>query len=356
MITNPSSFPSELQKVPFRIQTLVCSETGVTTVESRSIPLLSANELLVRMDACGICGTDVAKVYDDYFPKPVQLGHELVATVVESKNQKFRAGQRVAIAHHAPDYASHYTRRGSAPMDLQFKRSNIDPGGFAEFIRIPADLVQHTVLPIPDAMPDLRAVFMEPLACCLRALDRISLLEGDTVVIVGVGAVGMLFVPLLRDRTVNILVSDVRAERLDLAKTWGARGGCLANEGKLAELVGAETDHRGADVVILTVVTRATLEVAMESVRDGGTILLFGSKPAQSFPVNWWDVWRREINLISSYSSTPDLLPRALALLQRKDYPLETLVSHVLPLSDAARGFHLVHDGAASKVVITNEK
>ncbi|MFN8441502.1 MAG: alcohol dehydrogenase catalytic domain-containing protein [Caldilineaceae bacterium] len=337
------------------MQTITCSETGIINIESQVIPGLSSGELLVRMNACGICGTDVTKVYDDYFRKPVQLGHELVATVVESKNENFRTGQRVAIAHHAPDYASHYTRRGSAPMDLQFKRSNIDPGGFAELIRIPELLVQHTVLPVPDGMPDLRAVFMEPLACCLRALDRILLLEGDTVVIVGVGAVGMLFVPLLRDRTINILVSDVRKERLELAKVWGASGDSLVSEGNIAELAKAETDRRGADVVILTVVTRATLEVAMESVRDGGTILLFGTKPAQSFPINWWDIWRREINLISSYSSTPDLLTRAMALLKRKDYALETLISHVLPLSEAPRGFQLVHDGAASKVVITGE-
>lgn len=338
------------------MKNLTCSATNFLAIQDFDTPAISPGELLVQLNACGICGTDIAKVYDDYFLKPVQLGHELVATVVESQSTRFRAGQRVAIAHHAPDYSSHYTRRGSAPMDLEFKISNIEPGGFAELIRVPADLVQHTVLPVPRAMPDLRAVFMEPLACCLRAMDRIDLLEGDSALIVGVGAVGMLFVPLLRDRSVTTLVTDVRKERVTLAKKWGASDGCVVGEGDIAELVGADTERRGADVVILTVVTRATMQVAMESVRDGGTILLFGTKPKQEFPADWWSIWRREINLISSYSSTPELLPRAMALLKRADYPLETLVSHVLPLSEAAKGFELVHEGAASKVVITRDR
>ncbi len=342
---------------PCRVFSMIhvtCNTTGAIELINTPSPEISAGELLVQMNACGICGTDIMKVYDDSVHKPVQLGHELVATVVDSRSDRFRRGQRLAIAHHSPDYSSHFTRRGSAPMDLQFKLSNIDPGGFAELIRIPEVLVQHTVQLLPDEMPTLRAVFMEPLACCLRALDRIDLVEGDSALIVGVGAVGMLFVPLLRDRSVTTLAVDTRADRLKLAKTWGATDGALFYAEDAAELAGALTGRRGVDVVLLTVVTSATMTLALESVRDGGTILLFGTKPGQEFPLNWWEVWRREINIVSSYSSTPDLLPRAMAILNRPDYTLEALISHTQPLAEAASGFQLMHQGKASKVVITN--
>lgn len=336
-------------------QVLICSQNGKVTLEKRARPNIVDGEILVRMNACGICGTDISKVYDPYFKKPQQLGHELVATVVDCKSKRFKPGQRVAIAHHAPDYNSHYTKRGSAPMDPAFKSSNIDPAGFAEFIRVPAPLVNHTVIPIPKHVPNNRAVFMEPLACCLRAMNRVSLIEGDTALIIGAGAVGVLFVPLLRDLKVKTLVLDMRPERLQLAKDWGAASGGLVGEENIAEIARTETNGRGADVVILSVVTIATMKTSIDAVRDGGTILIFGSKPHNEITIDWWEIWRREINVVSSYSSTPELLPQAMALLSRDDFQLETLVSHVLPLTEAAQGFELVQAGKAGKVILTNQ-
>jgi L-iditol 2-dehydrogenase len=334
---------------------LLCRETGLVTLTDQDTPSIGAGDLLVRLIACGICGTDVIKVFDPTVRKPVQLGHEIVATVVETGAgvEQFRSGQRVAIAHHAPDYGSHFTRRGSAPMDPVFKASNVDPGGFTEFIRIPAVLVPHTVLPIPDAMPDLRAVFCEPLACCLRALDRVPVIEGDTVLIVGAGAIGVLFVPLLRDRSATVLAADLRQERLDLAADWGAAGCFKVGQDDVAGETRKASGGRGADLVILTVANAKTMDLALASVRDGGTVVLFGVKPDTAPPVDLWQLFRREINLISSYSTTPDLLARSLAILSRKDYALETTVSHALPLAEAAKGFDLLHQGNASKVVIT---
>ena len=322
-------------------------------LEKQVRPEIADGEILVQMNACGICGTDVSKIYDPYFKKPQKIGHELVATVLESKTDRFKIGQRVAIAHHAPDENSHYTRRGSGPMDPVFKSSNIDPGGFAELIRVPALLVNTTVVAVPDFLPTNRAVFMEPLACCLRALDRVSLIAGDTALIIGAGAVGILFVPLLRDLSVKTLVLDTRVERLQLAKDWGAKDGCVVDDGKIVEIAHSETEGRGADVVILCVVNANTMKTALEALRDGGTIIIFGSKPNNELVIDWWQVWRREINLVSSYSATPDILSRAMALLSRDDYPLETLVSQIVPLDSAAQGIELVHGGKAGKIVIS---
>jgi L-iditol 2-dehydrogenase len=330
-----------------------CLEDSKLSIIDQPRPQISDGEILVRMNACGICGTDVAKVYDPYFKKPQQIGHELVATVVETKSDKFKIGERVAIAHHAPDPNSHYTLRGSAPMDPVFKSSNIDPGGFANLIRVPKELVQQTVVAIPEHVPDLRAVFMEPLACCLRALDRVSLQNGDTALIIGAGAVGILFLPLLNDAGVKSIVLDMRTERLELAIQWGAVDGCVVGNGDIAEVAKRHSKGRGVDLVILSVVNKATLDSAQQSIRNGGTILLFGSKPANNFAIDWWEIWRREISLITSYSATPELMPRAMALLAKPNYAFETLVSHSFTLNQAQQAFDLAHEGKASKIVLT---
>lgn len=330
---------------------LLCPATGILEVVEAEAPEPGPGELLVRMRACGICGTDLMKVYDEATPKPVQLGHEVVGVIAATGEgvSGFMPGQRVAVAHHAPDYGSHYTRRGSPTQDPQFKASNISPGGFAELIRVPANLVPHTVIAVPDSVPDERAVFMEPLACCLRALDRAAIAPGDTALIVGAGAIGLLFMPLLRGRGVTTLAADVRQERLQLASHWGA---VAAHD--VEDTSRQLSEGRGVDLVILTVVNPATLATALASVRDGGTIIPFGVKPGMMPEVDLWQLYRREISLVTSYSATPEGLARAMALLAGPAMKLESMISHRLPLAEAATGFDLMHKAQASKVIITN--
>jgi L-iditol 2-dehydrogenase len=340
--------------LPATLRQLTCPETGRVTVVETPLPSLGPGEVLVGEVLCGLCGTDLMKVYSPGVPKPVQLGHEVVGEVVAVGDgvSRVRVGQRVALAHHVPDYSSHFTRRGSAPMDPVFKASNIDPGGFAQFIRLPAAHVAHTLQPVPDGVPDLRAVFMEPLACCLRALDRCPVQEGESVVVVGVGAVGLLFLPLLRDRSATTLAVDLRPERLALAQEWGTTAAALATQPDLGAWVRDHSGGRGADLVILTVVNQAILDGALAWVRDGGRILLFGTKPDNALSLDFWEIWRREIDIVSSYSATPDLFPRAMAILARPEYELERTISHALPLEEAQAGFDLAMQGSASKVVI----
>lgn len=341
-------------RLPATMRHLTCAETGRVSVAEIPAPTPGPGEMVVGDVLCGLCGTDLMKVYTPDVPKPVQLGHEVVGKVVALGEgvSRFRVGQRVALAHHVPDYSSHFTRRGSAPMDPAFKSSNIDPGGFAQFIRLPADHVRHTVQPVPDSVPEQRAVFMEPLACCLRALDRCPVQEGESALVVGVGAVGLLFLPLLRDRSAIPLAVDLRPERLALAQEWGAHAAALATQPDLRAWVGDHTEGRGVDLVILTVVNEPLLTAALGWVRDGGRILLFGAKPGSRLPLDVWELWRREIDLVSSYSATPDLFPRAMAILARTEYPLERTISHILPLDQAQDGFDLAVQGNASKVVI----
>jgi L-iditol 2-dehydrogenase len=334
---------------------LVCTATGILQVVSVPVPEIGDSEILVRMSGCGICGTDLMKVYDAATPKPVQLGHEITGTVEKVGNgiSSLVQGQRVAVAHHAPDYHSHYTRRGSPTQDPAFKASNIEPGGFAEFVRVPANLVPHTVIAVPGHVPDERAVFMEPLACCLRALDRVPVAAGDSALLVGAGAIGLLFVPLLLSQGVATAIADVRPERLDMAKQWGASQTALADSDDTAAASRKVSDGRGVDLVILTVVNAVTLELALLCVRDGGWIIPFGVKPGMMPPVDLWQLYRREVSLVTSYSATPEGLARAMATLAGPGMELESTVSHRLPLLQAAHGFELMHKGQASKVIIT---
>lgn len=333
----------------------VCNTTGTIDLASMPTPALMPGDVLLRLRACGVCGTDLMKIFTPSVAKPVGIGHEVVGVVeaVGSGVTSWQPGMRVAVAHHAPDPASHYTRRGSGPMDPQFKATNIDPGGFAELIRVPAVLAAQTMVPVPDHVSDLRAVFMEPLACCLRALDRVPVLEGDVVLVVGAGAVGMLFVPLLRDRSATVIAADIRPAPLEQAAAWGAETALLEGDPTAAVATArAQSQGRGADMVILTALTPQTLELAQRAVRDGGTILLFGAKPASVIAVDMWEVWRREINLVSSYSSTPDLLPRAMAFLAAGRRPLEKLVTHALSFDNADDAIDVAQRGQAMKAVV----
>jgi L-iditol 2-dehydrogenase len=333
---------------------LTCVAQNTATLQNIAVPAPAPGEIIVRLVMCGICGTDVAKVFGDY-PKPQKLGHEVIGLVhaVGAEVTRFHIGQRVALAHHAPDATSHYAKRGSETMDPQFKRSNIDPGGFSEFIRVPALLVEATVVAIPDHVPDARAVFMEPLACCLRAMDRVAFAQGDSCMVVGAGAVGMLFMPLLRDTGVTVIAADMRAERISLAKHWGAVAGGIPGTDDVAALCRQHSAGRGVDCVVLTIVNPATIALALAAVRDGGTIVIFGGKPGAEFPLPMWDIWLREINLITSYSATPNGLYRALTILSGDGYVgLEQLISHTMPLVEAQDAFELVYQGKASKAIL----
>ena len=334
---------------------VTCNTTGSVDTVDGPMPDLGAGEILVRMTACGICGTDVMKVYDPSTPRPTQLGHEIAGVVHQlgSGVDHLRVGQRVAVAHHAPDPQSHFSLRGSETQDSRFKSSNVFPGGFAEFVRVPAELVPHTVHAVPDHVPDLRAVFMEPLACCLRALDRVAVHAGDTVAVIGVGAIGLLFVPLLKRAGAAVVACDARDDRLALAKEWGADATSLASTGNLAADCKSLSTGRGADLVILTATTAQTLRLALAALRDGGTLVPFGVKPGDEMPFDFWQIYRREISVITSYSATPAGLKQAMALLSGDGFALESLISHALPLDQAGQGFELLHEAKASKVVVT---
>jgi L-iditol 2-dehydrogenase len=316
-------------------------------------PSAATGELLLRVRGCGLCGSDIAKILAPDARGPAVLGHEVVGEVVEAGDGVggFTVGDRVVVAHHVPCGACHYCRRGSESMCRAFKASNLDPGGFAEYVRVPPANVRHAAFRIPDHLPDEEASFVEPLACCVRAVERARVEPGDTAVVVGLGSIGCLFVQLLRRAGATVVGADPLAARAALA---GRLGAAVAGSPDLAATAVRDlTQGRGADLVVLTGGGADVLPWAAAAVRDGGTIHCFAGGPGHELPLPLGTLYHRELTMTSTYSSSPATLARAFWLLAAGKVDTGELISHRLPLERLAEGVELMRRREALKVYVT---
>jgi L-iditol 2-dehydrogenase len=328
-------------------------------VEEWPRPRASAGELLLRLRGCGLCGSDIAKLVALAPAAPAVFGHELVGDVVEvgegagtlASGERPEVGDRVVAAHHVPCGGCHYCRRGSPSMCRAFKASNLDPGGFAELIRVPAANVRHATFRIPPAVSDEAASFVEPLACCARAVRRGRVEGGDTVAVVGLGSVGNLFVQLYTRAGAAVIGVDPIAARRDLARRLGAAD--ADGPDRAGAAIRAHSDGRGADQVLVTGGGAAVLAWAMSVVRDGGTLHVFAGGEGDGLPVPLQALYQREITLTTTYSSSPADLAESFRLITRGEVTVEPLITHRLPLAELAAGVELMRRRQALKVYVT---
>jgi len=200
------------------MKAVVLRGPGALVTEEWARPDIGPGELLVRLRGCGLCGSDIAKIASPPATLPVVVGHEVVGEVAAAgAGAPFAVGERVVTAHHVPCGTCHYCARGSASMCRTFKASNLDPGGFAEFVRVPAENARHATFSLPDQVSDEAASFVEPLACCLRAVKRARVEAGDTAVVVGLGSIGCLFVQILKSVGASVVGVDVLPARAAFA-------------------------------------------------------------------------------------------------------------------------------------------
>ena len=327
-------------------------------IENRPIPSISDSELLVQVHGCGLCGSDILKIVQ-HAPSPVVLGHELTGTIVERGRAvtNFGAGQRVIVAHHVPCGECHYCRRGHYSMCAVFKASNIDPCGFAEYIRVPAQHVQQTTLLLPDTLSPEEGSFTEPLACCVRAVRRTPLHEGDTIVVMGLGSVGLLMLQAVKAMgraagfNLQVYGVDLLPERLQLARRLGADEAFLApaEEQGLHAMLTPYTEGRGADAILLTAPGTRPFMQALASVCKGGTINIFAAHEGAA-PIALETIYKQELTIISSYSSSPEDLRIARDLLASHKVRVDGLISHRLPLERFHEGVALMRERSALKV------
>jgi L-iditol 2-dehydrogenase len=328
-------------------------------LEALPIPTIGAGELLVRVKGCGICATDVSKVDHALVKPPTVLGHEVAGTVAVLGDgvQGFTIGERVVVSHHVPCYACHYCKHANFSMCRTFKASHIDPGGFAEYIRVPALNVQYATFPVPPQLDDEEAAFTEPLACCLRGVKRLGLLLHDTVVLIGLGSIGLMLLQVLKLHRARVIGLDLLSDRLQRAKTLGADLTLHPGQAEVRKAVREVTEGRGADAAILTAGGPQTFVGTVDLLRDGGVLMLFASDP--SHPTAHLDIHRffhRELSIVSSYSPSTIDLQEALALLADRTVRVKDLVTHRVPLAELDRGMLLFRDKEALKVFVEMEK
>lgn len=323
-------------------------------VEDRPIPKIGAGEILLKVRACGICGTDVLKVNRALPKNPVVLGHELVGDVVElgAGNSCFKIGDRIAVAHHVPCGICHYCRHGNHSMCHHFKKTNLDPGGFAEYLRIPAEHVQNTAFLIPENLSDAEGLFVEPLSCCVKNVRRASLQAGDWVVIVGMGSIGLMMLQLLKLIPVHVIALDLKPERLELAKQLGADLALMGNSPELKKIILEKTETRGADLVVFTAGGGRIFQQSFDWIRDGGALNLFASLSDEPIAVSLDALYHHEITVFSSYSPSPQDLVESHRLLVEKKVDVKPLITHFLNLEELQKGIDLINKQEAMKVII----
>jgi L-iditol 2-dehydrogenase len=317
------------------------------------VPAIAGDELLLRMRGCGLCGSDIAKIVAPETSGPAVFGHELVGDVVDvgPRVTGFAPGDRVVAAHHVPCGACHYCARGSHSMCRAFKRSHLDPGGFAEYVRVPGPNVRHATFRLPSHVSDEAAAFVEPLACCLRAAERAGIQPGDTTVVIGLGSIGALLVQVAKREGAVVVGVDLLEERMAHAKRLGADvAGAAADAGAAVREL---SEGRGADQVVVTGGGPAVLGWAASVVRDGGAVHCFAGGGGGSIPIPLATLYERELTLTATYSSSPATLAQAFRLISARALLVEGLITHRLPLDHVGHGVDLVRRHEALKVYVT---
>jgi L-iditol 2-dehydrogenase len=317
-------------------------------------PSIGPGELLVEMRACGLCGTDLAKLSAPQETQGVSLGHELAGVVraVGAGVTRFAPGDRVMAAHHVPCDGCWACRHGNESMCPQFKSTNIDPCGFAELIRLPRLHVDRVTIRMPDQMPFEVASFTEPLACAVRAVQRSHALRDDRIAVVGGGGMGLLIAQTLSARGAIPILLDISESRIALAQALGVTTTINPARQRVQLAVSEMTGGTGLDGVILTVLSEAILAEMQQVLRPGGRVNIFAAprdKPRLS--VDFADLFYRELAILSTYSSTPAALTEAFEFLASNQVSVLPLISHRLPLSAFEEGVELQRSGKATKVI-----
>jgi L-iditol 2-dehydrogenase len=325
-------------------------------VEEMPVPAAGSGEILMKVAACGICGSDVMEWYR-VKKAPLVLGHEVAGEIVQVGNgvKGFREGQRIAASHHVPCNTCRYCRRGHHTVCETLRTTNFFPGGFSEYLLLPALNVDRGVYPLPDEVSDDQATFIEPLACVLRGLRRTGMQPGDSVLVVGSGISGLLYVKLAACLGASrIFATDVEESRLAAARQFGADAVFHAKDVH-PDLLREKNEGLLADIVILCTGAKSAIMTALACVERGGTVLVFApTDDGVEVPLSVNSVfWRTDITLATSYAGTPADHMTALELIRTKRLTVTDMITHRLPLRDTVKGFSLVSEGRDSiKVII----
>jgi L-iditol 2-dehydrogenase len=306
---------------------------GDTRIETAPDPKLEDGDILVSVEACGLCGSDASRWYVEK-KAPTVLGHEPAGYVAASKHPSFMEGDRVFVHHHVPCGKCHDCKHGAETSCELFKKTRLDPGGFSDRVRVPRENVERDVLLLPDPMSFERATFIEPTACSVRAMNKLRWTEDDTVLVVGLGAMGLTNARCSRLRGAKMVIgSDLHAGRRERALESKAVDAVVDATANVHEQVKALTHGRGADHVIVGPSAIPVIEQSYELVAPGGTLLLFSPMaPDKHWNFSPSRLYFHEISITSSYSCGPRETREALELIASGELEVDDLVSHRIAL------------------------
>jgi L-iditol 2-dehydrogenase len=328
-------------------------------IEEMPLPKISPDELLVKIMTCGICGSDVMEWYR-LKKAPLVLGHEATGEIAQAgKNiKKYKLGDRVFVSHHVPCSSCRYCLSGQHTVCETLHTTNYYPGGFSQFIRVPAVNVERGVFLLPKEISFAEGTFIEPLACVIRGQRMVDLKSEQTVLILGAGISGLLHLLAAKSLGVKrIIITDINEYRLKAAKDLGATFAINAKENLVTYLRQVNED-RLADLVIVCTSSFSAFQQALQCVERAGTILCFApTEPGVNLPIPVNDFWRQSIKIMHSYGNAPSDALLVIELMRKKSLPLVKLITHRLSLEQAGLGFQLVASGKdCIKVIIEPNK
>ncbi|MFH1683648.1 MAG: alcohol dehydrogenase catalytic domain-containing protein [Candidatus Margulisiibacteriota bacterium] len=309
-------------------------------LEDRPIPKIGPGELLVKVLASGICGTDVMEWYR-IKKAPRILGHEIAGEIVESKSEKYQTGQRVFVSHHVPCNKCKYCLAGNHTACDVLHKGNYDPGGYSEFIRIPKINVDYGTYVLPEQVSYEEGTMIEPLACVVRGQRVIDVKKGQTVLVLGSGLSGLLNIQLAKLKGAKVIATDINEYRMNKAGEFGADQVVAASQ-KL---------EIKADRIIICTGALQAIGQAFNCIDKKGTILFFAI-PNKNIEVPTVDFWRNEITIASSYGAAPIDLEESLGLITDGRINVKDMITHKLPLTEIQKGFKLVSEAKDSLKVV----
>jgi len=325
-------------------------------VEEQPLPSVGAGDILIKVRACGICGSDIMEWYR-ITRAPLVLGHELTGEVVETGRDitQFKRGDRVFATHHVPCNACRYCLAGHETACSVFQtENNFDPGGFSEYLLVTGRSIDTGTLILPDEMSYEAGTFIEPLGTAVRAMRAVAIEPGDSVLVLGSGIIGLLMIQLARALGAGrVMATDMLENRLAAAERFGAEHVVHAGEDVPASVKGV--NGRPADKVIICAGSPAACRQALASVDRGGTVLFFAvPRPGEELAIDFNDFWRQDITLKTCYGAAPRDNLQAMELIRAGNIDVSQMITHRFGLEAIGRGFREASAGTdCLKVVIT---
>jgi len=328
-------------------------------IEEMSKPEIGKKEILVKIVASGICGSDVMEWYR-IKKAPVVLGHEIAGEIVEvgADVDRFKVGQRVFVSHHVPCNECRYCRAGYQTVCATLRSTNFYPGGFAEFVRVPEINVRNGVYVLPEDVSFEEGTFVEPLGCVIRGQRFAGVKPGQAVLVIGSGISGLMHIQLARMRgAAKIIATDINEYRLKASLRFGADVAIQAEE-RVAERIKDVNGGRLVDVVIVCTAALSAFEQAFESIDCAGTLLLFApTAPDVRVPLPLYDIYFKSVRIVFSYAAVDEDITEAIELLRSKKFRATDMITHSFGLREIKKGFELVARAEDSiKVIIFPHK